>query len=75
MAVKVNKIESIDNIACIAVLATKESVFDASFLSEKEYEYVKQKIEKKRQFHHHQPVYPSGFYHHPRQSETCQYYT
>jgi len=44
MAVKVNKIESIDNIACIAVLATKESVFDASFLSEKEYEYVKQKI-------------------------------
>jgi leucyl aminopeptidase len=50
MAIKVSKIDSIDNSSCIAVLATKDSIFDASFLSEKEYQYVKQKIDKSDTF-------------------------
>jgi leucyl aminopeptidase len=46
MTIRVYKTDSIDQQASIAVLASKESVFDASFLSEKEFNYVKLKIDK-----------------------------
>lgn len=46
MEIKVYKTESITAEASIVVVATKESAFDASFLSLKESEYVKEKIDK-----------------------------
>lgn len=46
MDIKINKTTSIDSQSCIAVLAGKESVFDVSFLENKEYSYLKQCINK-----------------------------
>ncbi len=46
MDIRINKIESLDAQSSIAVLATKESVFDVSFLSDNEYNYVKTRIDK-----------------------------
>lgn len=46
MDIKVYKSDNIDEISSIAVLAGKDTAFDVSFLTETEYNYVKQKIDK-----------------------------
>ena len=50
MELEIKKKESLDSNASVAVLATKDSVFDASFLSDKEYDYVKTRIGKSDTF-------------------------
>jgi leucyl aminopeptidase len=46
MNIRIYKTNRLDEKASIAVIATKESAFEASFLSKKEYAYVKHRIDK-----------------------------
>ncbi len=46
MEIKVSKIENIEPDSSIAILASKNSAFDVSFLSQKEYNYVQKRIDK-----------------------------
>ena len=50
MDLKIFKTDSLEAQTSIAVIAKKDSAFDASFLSEHEYTYVKQRIDKGESF-------------------------
>lgn len=50
MNIKIYKTDSIDIQSSVAILATKDSAFDASFLTENEFNFIQQRIRKNDNF-------------------------